>query len=200
MGHDHSSILSSLLWDILFISISCLAIGFYIFSVLTSNKKLHLHRWPLYRTAFWIFGVIMALLVMVGPLATMAHFDFRFRMLGHWRLGMLSPLFLVLAAPMTLVLRTLPVTTARKLTKVMRQRPISFITHPITASLLNIGGLWVLYTTPLFQWMHQHTWLYVLIHLHIILAGYVFTAAMIYIDPAHIVIVSCTELSYLSLH
>lgn len=58
-----------------------------------------------------------------------------------------------------------------------------FIRHPIIASILNVGGLWLLYTTSLFNMMHEYILLYVFIHLHIFLAGYLFTIAFIYIDP-----------------
>ncbi|WP_347272094.1 cytochrome c oxidase assembly protein, partial [Bacillus velezensis] len=49
------------------------------------------------------------------------------------------------------------------------------MSHPINASILNVGGLWLL--------MHEHILLYIFIHLHIFLAGYMFTIAFIYIDP-----------------
>jgi putative membrane protein len=49
--------------------------------------------------------------------------------------------------------------------------------------MLNAGGLWLLYTTELFPAMHRHPWLATLVHLHMLAAGYLFTAAMIGADP-----------------
>jgi putative membrane protein len=49
--------------------------------------------------------------------------------------------------------------------------------------ILNVGGMWVLYTTDLYMMMQQHLFLHVLIHLHVFLAGYLFTISVIYIDP-----------------
>lgn len=70
----------------------------------------------------------------------------------------------------------------RKLTSILRGRPLHFVQHPIIASLLNVGGLWMLYTTDLFLMMHGNLFLYVIIHVHVFLAGYVFTISIISID------------------
>ncbi|PPA70995.1 cytochrome c oxidase assembly protein [Jeotgalibacillus proteolyticus] len=158
-----------------------LFIGLYLFAVIWSNRK---HRkWPLYRSVFWVAGVVFAAAAVTGPIATLAHTDFTAHMLGHLLLGMLAPLLLVLSAPVTLLLRTLNVQTARKVTKVLQLRIFSFFTDPAVASILNIGGLWVLYTTNLYHAMHDSMLLHSLIHFHVFAAGYLFTISLIYIDP-----------------
>jgi putative membrane protein len=181
-GHDYAPLISPI-WEIVFIVLAGLAIGAYLFAIKTSEQKVHLKRWPRQRIVYWVSGILSALVVMAGPLAETVHTSFTMHMFGHLLLGMLSPLLLVLASPMKLLLRALPVSYARGLTKFMRSNYIRFVTHPITASVKNIGGLWILYTTNLFQLMHEFTWVFLLVHLHVFLAGYVFTAAMIYIDP-----------------
>jgi putative membrane protein len=158
-----------------------IAIIVYILATFFSSRRYK--RWPLYRTAFWVFGVLCSASVVVGPLANRAHIDFSAHMLGHLLLGMLSPLFLVLAAPMTLVLRTLSVNSARSLSRILKSWPVSIFSDPIVASLLNVGGLWVLYTTDLYGAMQQNIFLHMLIHIHVFFAGYLFTMSMIYIDP-----------------
>ncbi|MEC5181912.1 cytochrome c oxidase assembly factor CtaG [Arthrobacter sp. CG_A4] len=45
--------------------------------------------------------------------------------------------------------------------------PVQVLTHPVSAAVLNVGGLWVLYTTGV----------------HMLAAGYLFTAALIGTDP-----------------
>ncbi len=159
-----------------------LVLVIYIFAVIVSN--LRYKQWPAYRTTFAILGVISATSAVVGPLADRAHMDFTAHMLGHLLLGMLAPLLIVLAAPMTLILRTLNVGTARRLSRFLRKRTVSIFSSPIVTSLLNIGGLWLLYTTDLYAAMHQNILLHVLVHIHVFLAGYLFTASIIYIDPA----------------
>lgn len=72
---------------------------------------------------------------------------------------------------------------ARSLTRILKSRQIRFISHPNAASFLNVGGLWVLYTSSLYQTMQQNTVLHILVHIHVFLAGYLFTSAIIYMDP-----------------
>ncbi|QUG43795.1 cytochrome c oxidase assembly protein [Psychrobacillus sp. INOP01] len=153
---------------------------FYIVAVCLSNRKKK--TWPVYRVVAWSFGVLCATLAVIGPIADLGHTDFSAHMIGHLLLGMLAPLLMALGAPITLLLRTINVPTARNLTAILRSQPLHFVQHPIIASFLNIGGLWVLYTTDLFLMMHENTLLYVIIHVHIFLAGYVFTISIIYVD------------------
>lgn len=158
-----------------------IALIMYILATVLSSSR-H-KRWPLYRTAFWIFGVFCAASAVVGPIANRAYMDFTAHMLGHLLLGMLAPLLMVLAAPMTLVMRTLNVKLARRLSHVLKSCPVQALSDPIVASLLNVGGLWVLYTTDLYSMMYQNILLHLFIHLHVFFAGYLFTLSMIYIDP-----------------
>lgn len=163
------------------ISLFLIVLFLYILAVAISNRTKR--NWPNYRIFLWMVGLACAFITITGPLAVRAHMDFSVHMVGHLLLGMLSPLFIALSAPMTLLLRTLPVSTSRQFTRILRTPLLQFFHHPITASILNVGGLWLLYTTNLFVMMHQQMYLYVLIHLHIFLAGYLFTISLIYIDP-----------------
>lgn len=153
----------------------------YLIAVIISNRKFK--KWPRHRTVFWIFGVICAIAALIGPFAARAHMDFTVHMLGHLLLGMLAPLLMVLAAPITLIMRALNVRTARRLSRLLRSSLAGLLTHPMITSLLNIGGLWLLYTTPLYSAMHQSNLIHVFVHAHVFLAGYLFTASIIYIDP-----------------
>ncbi len=158
-----------------------MAFFLYLLAVTLSNR--HKKKWPVYRTYLWGIGIIAGLITFIGPLADNSHTDFKAHMVSHLLLGMLAPLSMALAAPMTLLLRSLPVKAARKVTKLLHSRFIGFYQDPLVAAFLNIGGLWLLYTTNLFSLMHQHAWIFFLIHVHIFLAGYLFTISIIYIDP-----------------
>lgn len=138
--------------------------------------------WPVWRTACATAGVLFVL-VAVGPVGVAGHHDFVAHMWGHLLLGMGAPLLLVLAAPITCVLRALPVAGARRVSLVLGSVPVRVVTHPVTAATLDIGGLWLLYTTPLHGWMHSSTTGHLLVHLHVLLAGWVFTASILQVDP-----------------
>lgn len=140
-------------------------------------------RWRRWRTAAWTLGLASVGVGWAGPLAAAARHDFTAHMLTHLLVGMVGPLLLVLAAPVTLALRVLPVPTARALAAVLRSPPIRVITHPLVATTLNAGGLWLLYTTDLFARMHHSAAVHVAVHVHVLLAGMVFTVAIIGPDP-----------------
>ena len=153
----------------------------YLVAVILSNQ--HKKQWPSVRTLCWILGHLCAMLTLIGPLAELAHVNFSAHMVGHLLLGMLAPLLIALSAPITLFLRAIPVKKARFISRILRNSYFRFVSNPIIATILNVGGLWLLYTTPLFNMMHESSVLYILIHIHIFIAGYLFTIAFIYIDP-----------------
>jgi putative membrane protein len=139
--------------------------------------------WPVRRTAFWYTGLGCAAAALLGPLAGAAHTSFTAHMAGHLLLGMAAPLLIVAAAPVTLLLRALPVDEGRTLVAVLRSHVVRVLTHPVLAAVLNGGGLWLLYTTDLYSQMHSSAILYGAVHLHVFVAGFVFTAAIVGIDP-----------------
>jgi len=140
-------------------------------------------KWSSARIVFWILGVMAVTLGIIGPITQQAmQGSFVAHMMNHLLLGMLGPLLIVLAAPMTLLLRSVPVVWGRFISGLLKSTYVRWITHPIIASVINAGGLWILYTTGLYNAMHTSLLLYVLIHLHVFLAGYVFTLSMIYIE------------------
>lgn len=153
----------------------------YMTAVFISNRKLQ--KWQIYRSILFSAGIVCIALAFIGPIADHAHMSFRAHMVTHLLLGMLGPLLISLSAPMTLMLRTIPINLARQLSKILKSTYVQFICHPITTTIFNIGGLWLLYTTDIYSMMHTSFLIYIIVHLHVFLAGYVFTISMIYIDP-----------------
>lgn len=172
--HVHHIEKSTHLFSLLCISL----IALYGVAVIFTNKK---HKtWPLHRTIYWSIGVFCVWLSVAGPIEQTT---FTSHMLCHLLLGMLAPMLLVLSAPIALILRTLKTSYARNLSHFLKSTPIRIFTHPIVTAFLYILGLMLLYTTDLFALMHQHYFIYLLVHFHLFAAGYVFTASIIYIDP-----------------
>ncbi len=183
MEHGPEQILESVLYQGLVAVAFVIVLALYIAAGLWSNRKSHLRDWPVYRYVLFSLGIVISASAVTGPLASRAMMDFQAHMAGHLFLGMLGPLLLALSAPMTLLLRTLPQPFAIKVTGVLKSPPVRTISHPVTASILNVGGLWVLYTTEIYSAMHHHLWLHLLVHFHVFAAGYLFTVAFVYIDP-----------------
>jgi putative membrane protein len=142
------------------------------------------HQWPAAWGLAWFAGLAVAASALVGPLARLAGQDLRAHMVGHLLVGMAAPLALVAGRPVTLALRALPLAYARRLALVLRSWPLRGLTHPVTAAALDAGGLWILFTTGVYRWMGTSWCAPAVIHLHMLVAGYLFTAAMIGRDPA----------------
>lgn len=178
--HEHggATVVSS---ELVLGAVALAAIGCYVAAAIRTRGR---GPWPLHRSVLWVLGVAAAALAVAGPLAEAAHEHFAAHMAAHLSLGMLAPLLLVLAAPVTLALRSLAVVPARRLSALLRSWPARFLVHPITATVLNVGGLWVLYTTDLMQRMHENALLAAAVNVHLLVAGYLFTASMIGRDPA----------------
>lgn len=180
--HNHETI-SALGWTqldhLVILALATAAVGY--FAAVPAAR--HRGAWPVHRAVLWCAGLASAGAGMVGPVATAAHSSFTAHMVGHVLVGMVAPLLLVLAAPVTLALRALPVPLARLLTRVLRARVVRILTHPVIAATSNMGGLWLLYTTDLYQLMHSSVLVHALVHAHIFLAGYIFTASLVGLDP-----------------
>jgi putative membrane protein len=97
-------------------------------------------------------------------------------MARHVLLGMLAPVFLALGAPGTAVLRASGPAVRRRLAAVLRSTPVHVLTHPVTAAVLDIGGLYVVVLAG----VHPHPLLYA----HYLAAGYLFAWSIAGPDPA----------------
>lgn len=137
-------------------------------------------RWPATRSALWCAGWLAVAGAVAGPFAGPG---FRVHMAGHLLLGMLAPLLLALAAPVTLALRALPVAPARTLVRVLRSPPLRVLASPAVAAALSAGGLWLLYSTGLHAATHHEPALRQAVQIHVLAAGYLFTAAIVGVDP-----------------
>ncbi|MFF9869461.1 cytochrome c oxidase assembly protein [Streptomyces sp. NPDC013953] len=139
--------------------------------------------WSRLRTGWFLCGLGLLGLALLPPVASFAHEDFRGHMLQHLLIGMYAPLALVLGAPVTLLLRTLPVRHARRLSRALRSRPVHVCAHPATALLLGVGSLVALYFTPLYGATAGHgPWHHVL-HAHFLLSGALFAWSVAGPDP-----------------
>lgn len=162
------------------ILLAVILISGYIGAMVVSGKKFK--PWPVRRLLLWILGLVTAAGAFVGPAGDASHENFIAHMAGHLMLGMLAPIFLVFSRPMTLLLRALPTGYAKIVSRLLNTNYAKIITKPFVASILNIGGLFLIYKTGLYVWMHESILLFIIVHLHVFLAGYLFTISLIYVD------------------
>jgi len=140
-------------------------------------------RWPLWRLVIFWLGALAIIAVLSSPLMHWAHRDFRGHMVMHLVAGMIAPLGLVMAAPVSLALKNLPARWGRRWVGFVSSSPIRVLSHPVTAALLNIGGMMALYLTDFYAIMLHSPGLTMWLHWHFIIAGCLFTWAIAGPDP-----------------
>lgn len=160
--------------------------------------------WPAHRTVAWFLGLGCIGAGLAGPMAAPAQASFTAHMVGHLLLGMAAPLLLVLATPVTLALRALPVEAARGLSTCLHSIVVRCVSHPLVAGVLAIGGLWLLYTTDLYRLMHASALVSGLVHIHVVVSGYLFTASIVGRDPnphrSSMLVRSSVLVAFIALH
>ncbi|MEU4534932.1 cytochrome c oxidase assembly protein [Streptosporangium sp. NPDC023825] len=140
--------------------------------------------WSRWRTAGFVAGVALVAAAVTGPVAALAETDFRGHMLQHLLIGMLAPLGLVLGAPVTLLLRSLPPVHGRRLVAVLRCRATHLVADPWIALLLSVGAMVALYCTPLYRTVSTGALPHHLVHVHFLLSGCLFAWVIAGPDPA----------------
>jgi len=121
--------------------------------------------------------------LMVAVSVPMAGGEFLAHMSRHVLVGMVSPLFIVLAVPGTLALRALRGANRRLVLAVLHSRPVSWLVNPAVAALVSVGSIYVLYRTPLLAASQADPWLHGVVHVHLLVTGVLFTVAVCQLDP-----------------
>ena len=168
---------------------SLIAIGLYAKATL-KLRTAHIH-WPIGRTISFVIGIAIIMWSTCAGVSRYAMVSFSAHMIQHMMLSMLAPIFLVLGAPITLALRSLPATpptdqrSAREwITATLQSRFSTFVTHPICVLIIFTVGLYGLYFTSLFSTlMASHTG-HVAMSIHFLAAGMLFSYTVIGVDPA----------------
>ena len=138
--------------------------------------------WSRWRTASWLAGCSV-LAVAVSPVFT-ARRDPTAHTAQHLLFGAIAPLGLVLAAPMTLLLRVASRRVRRVVARVLHLRAVGVLGHPVTAALLSTGGMFAVMCTPLYALAESSSLVDHALHLHYLAAGYLFAWAIAGPDPA----------------
>lgn len=147
-------------------------------------------HWPIGRTISFIVGVLIINYAINGAIGIYAHFGFSYHMIEHMILGMIAPIPLVLSAPITLALRTLPTGNSSEdegirnlLIRTLHSRYAKFITNPVVALLIFDGSLFALYFTGLFGDLMGNHLGHLAMNFHFLLAGILFFHVIVGVDP-----------------
>jgi len=174
--------------DALMIGVLITAVALYIKGVVILSRRGD--KWPVGRTVAFALGISVIDYATSGGLGVYAKFSFEYHMIAHMALGMIAPIGIVLGAPITLALRTLPQGRNQDergvrgtLIALLHSKPAGIITNPIVILALFDGSLFVLYMTPLFGNMMPSHLGHLVMNIHFLLAGILFFHVIIGIDP-----------------
>jgi putative membrane protein len=139
--------------------------------------------WPRGRSVTFAAGLAAILVATQSGLADYDRVLFSLHVAQHLLLGMVAPLLLALGAPVTLALQASNRGAQRQILRALHTVPVRVLTHPVIAWLLFGGSLVVLYFTSLYELSLRHEWVHALVHAHFLLAGSLFMAQVVGLDP-----------------
>lgn len=146
-------------------------------------------KWQAGRTLSFVAGILTILLVMCTKLNDYGMVMFSVHMVQHMVISMLSPILILMGAPITLALRALPVAARGSkgprewLLWVLQSRYMKIITHPAFTIPLFIASLYALYFTPIFDTLMGSKAGHIGMMVHFLAVGLVFFWPIMGVDP-----------------
>ncbi|XHM66124.1 cytochrome c oxidase assembly protein [Streptomyces nigra] len=171
-----------------FFLIACLVgLGLYAWGVVRLRRRGD--AWPVTRTVSYVVGVLTVLLVMCTGLNDYGMVMFSVHMVQHMVISMLSPILILLGAPVTLALRALPPAARGSkgprelLLALLHSRYMRIVTHPAFTIPIFVASLYALYFTPLFDTLMGSKTGHTAMMVHFLAVGVVFFWPIIGVDP-----------------
>ncbi|MEV7785217.1 cytochrome c oxidase assembly protein [Streptomyces sp. NPDC088106] len=146
-------------------------------------------KWPVGRTVAFVTGVLSIGLMMCTALNDYGMVMFSVHMVQHMMISMVSPILILLGAPITLALRALPPAgRGRKgprelLLMLLHSHYMRIVTHPVFTIPLFIASLYGLYFTPLFDFLMGSQVGHIAMMVHFLAVGLVFFWPIMGVDP-----------------
>ncbi|RDS61102.1 cytochrome c oxidase assembly protein [Streptomyces sp. M7] len=171
-----------------FFLIACLVgLGLYAWGVVRLRRRGD--AWPVTRTVSYVVGLLTVLLVMCTGLNDYGMVMFSVHMVQHMVISMLSPILILLGAPVTLALRALPPAARGSkgprelLLALLHSRYMRIVTHPAFTIPIFVASLYALYFTPLFDTLMGSKTGHTAMMVHFLAVGVVFFWPIIGVDP-----------------
>jgi cytochrome c oxidase assembly factor CtaG/putative copper export protein len=174
----------------LFFAVLVVALGAaYLAGVMRLRRRGH--HWQIGRTVCWFFGLVTIVIATMSGVATYSPILFSVHMAQHMVLAMLTPIFLVLAAPITLTVRALRPAAIKAdrgprewVLVILHSRSMKLITHPAVATIIFVASTYALYFTPLFEAAMLAHLGHIVMLISFLLSGGLFYWVLIGTDPA----------------
>jgi cytochrome c oxidase assembly factor CtaG len=144
-------------------------------------------RWPLWRTAIFLLGLVALLAALASPIDSYASVSFAAHMVQHMLLTVVAAPLLMLGAPIRPLLRGLPAwvraAVVRPLARAHAMRTfMHLLRQPLIAAALYVGGLYAWHLPNLYDAALLDARVHVIEHAWFFLSALVFWSVVI--DPA----------------
>ncbi|MGH3959225.1 cytochrome c oxidase assembly protein [Mycobacterium sp.] len=175
-------------FDLIFGTAAIVFAALYVAGVLRLRRRGD--TWPPGRTLSWLLGCAALLLATSSGVGRYMPAMFSMHMAAHMLLSMLVPILLVLGGPVSLALRALPAAgrgdppgMREWLLAALHGRLSRFLTNPLVATVLFVGGFYGLYLGGIFDAAVGSHLGHVAMNAHFLLSGYLFYWVVIGVDP-----------------
>lgn len=173
----------------LFITAALAAAGCYLAGVWRLRRRGD--HWPAARTLAFLGGCAVIIAATSSGLARYGPVLFSVHMTQHLLLGMIAPILLALAGPVTLALRALPRSAdpawpgpREWLQTTLHQPAAAVLAHPVVALIFYVASMYAMYFTGLYELALRSHAAHLAMVVHFLSAGYLFFWVVIGVDPA----------------
>jgi cytochrome c oxidase assembly factor CtaG len=146
-----------------------------------------LHRqgsvWPKRRLWWFVAGLMSILLVTVSAVGIYAATLFWARAVQNIVLLMITPMFLALGAPLTLLRDTLSGPAKQRASRILHSRPARMLTFPLVMTAVLIAPLYLVYLTPLYEASLRSAAMGAAVSVSLVIAGFLYFWTRLRIDP-----------------
>lgn len=176
-------------FDIFFGSAAIIAAAIYLYWLYLLKKRGG--EWPVVNTIWWLSGCLLLLITSSSALGVYMPAVFSVHMLAHMLYSMGIPIMLALGGPVTLALRALKPAGRKGLPGIREwlvafiNNPVSrFLTHPVIAAGQFVAGFYILYLTPLYDFLADEHAGHLFMNIHFLISGYIMYWVIIGVDAA----------------
>ncbi|MCU4745912.1 MULTISPECIES: cytochrome c oxidase assembly protein [unclassified Streptomyces] len=168
--------------DPVFLAGSLIVLALYLWGAFRLHRRGD--RWPVGRTVSFVLGIVSILAVTATALNDYGMVLFSVHMVQHMVLSMVTPILLLLGAPVTLAMRALPPSAPRRLLiAFLHTRYVRVLTSPVFTIPLFIASLYGLYFTPIFDSLMGSRTGHIAMMVHFLAVGLVFFWPIMGVDP-----------------
>jgi putative copper resistance protein D len=170
-------------WDLDALSIALLAGGLGAYLAGVRRLRRAGRTWPVARTGAMVAATATLAAALLSGLAHYEDTLFSAHAAQHLMVGMIAPLLVVLAAPLTLAMHAAPPGHRRHLHRLTHHPGIRTLAHPVAGLALFAATLVALYFTPLYELSLRNDAVHVWLHLHLFVAGALLVWPLVGAEP-----------------